>query len=125
MNRLVKIAGAIALGTLMAAFPLAAAADGWVQTAQNVTQLSDEVQKTIMGVAGLIGVFSFVYAGILIKKKSNDNTAREVKVSHIIMAVVAGVVLIALAMVVKNSVQTAGGASSDVGRRTIYNGSGW
>lgn len=99
-------------------------APGWGQTLTNFTELSDQTQTLIMAFAALLGVLALLYAGLLFYKKSNRETASEVKTSHIAMAVVAGIFLLSIALVVRNSVTTAGGSSSDVGRRTTYNGSG-
>jgi len=100
-------------------------APGWGQMFTNLGQLSDNAQAFIMVAAALVGVFALIYAGILIKKKGNPDTARDVKVSHISMALVAGIFMLSISLVVRNSVTTVGGSSSDVGRRTVYNGSGF
>jgi uncharacterized membrane protein len=116
---------ALALGLApAAAFAQTTTAPGWGQTLTNFTALSDQTQTLIMALPALLGVIALLYAGMLFWKKSNRETASEVKTSHIAMAIVGGVFLLSIALVVRNSVTTAGGSSTDVGRRTLYNGSG-
>ncbi|WP_321820926.1 MULTISPECIES: DUF6750 family protein [unclassified Burkholderia] len=98
---------------------------GWGTSVTNLTNLSDAGQTLVMAVASLIGVIALLYAGMLFWKKANRETSSEVKTSHILMAVAGGVFCLSIALVVRNSVQTVGGSSSDVGRRSVYNGNGY
>jgi hypothetical protein len=100
-------------------------APGWGQSVTNGSQLLDQGQQLFMVAAAFIGVVALLYAGVLFKKRASQNGQQEVKTSHIFYAIGAGIFLLSISLIVRNSITTLGGTSTDVGRRAVYNGQGF
>jgi hypothetical protein len=98
-------------------------APGWGTAVTNTGELFDDLQVAGLILCTLVGVIAFITCGFLIWKKSKPEHARDVQMSHIIWAAVAGTFFMSISLIILNSVETIGGSSSNIGSRTVYNGS--
>lgn len=106
-KRLVK-----SLGAVVAASPVMAFAGDIADMASNAATGAESTQKSALKVATFVGV-CFVITGLIMAKNKKDNP--QIKVSHIIGAILFGVCLVVVPEIIKRSQAQVGLAPVDVG----------
>lgn len=92
-----------------------ASAQGLITMVKNFGELGNNLIATMIILAGVGGVGSFIYAWKLLMKKSGDR-GDDVEYGKIGLAVVAGVIGLCIAAVAAMSIETAGASASDIGK---------
>lgn len=90
----------------------------WSTAVGNGKLLTQGLVTLLTGLCALAGVGAFAFAGKQLLKKGGDR-GDDIEWSKIGYAVLAGVFLIAVAWVALQSVETMGGAGSDMGKAII------